>query len=688
MADAFINRQEAESPPTRGVVARRVALAIVILLAALLRLYNLGEQEYGNIYYAAAARSMAADWHNFLYASFDPAGFLSVDKPPVAFWIQALFIRLLGFSGLSILLPQALAGTLSVCVVYLITRKAVGAWGGLLAAAVLAVTPVNVAVDRSNLPDGMLVFVVVLAAWALVKATEASRARWLWISFALLGIGFNTKMLAAFLVLPAFAFVYLFADREAKLRRTLNLGVAGLILVVTSLAWPVLVDLTPPDQRPYVDGTRANSELQLCIGFNGLDRILGMGHGPPSRPQTAVLEHDGPPRPPGARGDGPPPPHLQGGGFTGFSGRPGWARLANRELAGHISWMIPLVILAWTGRFALTRREEGEPGCGPVLWLCTGWFLTCAVVFSFSTGVIHTYYMSLIGPPLACLAGIAAVLMWRGVTQGALHPVWLAVCFALTATWQITIVAGHREWLMPLGTAIAVSTVLAIPGLLPRVTGRGGKVAITSAFFAVIALLAGPVGWSAMPALAPTGNMIPIADPILIADRDRRGPSPADDPFGVARLASFLESNWSGEEFLVAVPEVHLAAPIIITTGSPVMAIGGFHGIPIISKHRLVQMIEAGRIRYVLLGPPPLCRGLPADFVQWVRENGREVEPEEWGGQIHVFSVIRGIFRPRNGWTAVADTIRTLYRSGGLQLYDCAPRDTRDMVPTGRLSRS
>ncbi len=156
---------------------RRQALAAILLLAALCDFYGLQRNGYANLYHAAAIRSMLQSWHNFYFVSFDPGGFVSVDKPPLGFWIQAASAKLLGFSGFSILLPLALAGVASVGVLYLIVRRIFAALAGLLAALFLALTPMSAVTNRNNTIDSLLVLTVLLAAYAAASAGAHCRSR-------------------------------------------------------------------------------------------------------------------------------------------------------------------------------------------------------------------------------------------------------------------------------------------------------------------------------------------------------------------------------------------------------------------------------------------------------------------------------------------------------------------------------
>jgi 4-amino-4-deoxy-L-arabinose transferase-like glycosyltransferase len=255
---------------------RWIALAAILLLAAVLRFANLEAIGYGNTYYTAAVKSMIQSWHNFFFVAAEPGGSVSVDKPPVGLWLQAVSAYFLGVNGFAVVLPQLIAGLLSVVLVYHLARHSFGTAAGLLAALVMAVMPVVIATDRNNTIDSTLILALLLAAWAFIKATETRRLRYLLLGAALVAIGFNIKMLQAYLPLPAFFALYLLGSAERFWRKVGKLALATALLLVLSLSWAVVVDLTPADQRPYVGSSSDNSELSLIVGYNGVQRLLGM----------------------------------------------------------------------------------------------------------------------------------------------------------------------------------------------------------------------------------------------------------------------------------------------------------------------------------------------------------------------------------------------------------------------------
>jgi len=256
-----------------GVTIATMLLVAIMGLAFGLHLYNIDSISDANAYYTAAVESMLKSRSNFFFVVAEPGGSVTVDKPPLGLWIEAVFAYFLGVSGFSVSLPNILAGVFGIPVLYYLVKKYMGELAGLIAALVMALTPVYVATNRNNTMDGMLVFFLLLAAWAFVQAAEKSRLRWLMLGAFIVGLGFNIKMMQAFLPLPAFYALYFFGAKEGWLRKAINLGIATVLLLAVSLSWAVVVDLTPADQRPYIGSSDNNTVMGLIFGHNGISRL-------------------------------------------------------------------------------------------------------------------------------------------------------------------------------------------------------------------------------------------------------------------------------------------------------------------------------------------------------------------------------------------------------------------------------
>jgi 4-amino-4-deoxy-L-arabinose transferase-like glycosyltransferase len=628
----------------------RLALPAILLLTAIFRLWRLDQNGFGNQYYTAGVRSMSASWHNLLYHAFDPAGFLSVDKPPVAMWIQVAAAKLFGFHGLSILVPQVLEGLAAVWLVYHLVQRRFGQPAGLLAALFLAVTPVSVAVDRSSNTESCLLLVLLLAAWALSSAAEAGSLRFLLLAMALVGVAFNVKMLAAFVVLPTFALVYLLGAPVRLRRRLLDLTLGGLVLALVSLSWVAVYDLTPKDKRPYAGTTDSNSVLELMVGPYGIGRFVRQ-----MRPSAIAAIELGagqaeatPAAADAGRGAESRPRSL---GARLFVRAPvGLLRLADGQLAGQVGWLFPLALagLALGAIREPLRRPLAPAHLALLLW--AGWVLTYAVVYSAAGGVFHFYYLATMAPPLAALAGLGAVSLWRWAVEGGWRAGLVLVTLALNAAWQLSIAAraldgydGWQSWLHRalVGGTLAAVSVLAVCSLRRARSRSIRRLAAGALGVGVAALLILPLAWALSSVLVAGNGVLPSADlaRLLAADASsglllqRR----AEASGNVSRLISFLTVNRHGERYLLATSTTMLAAPIIIQTGQPVMARGGFHGLdPILTPEKLAGLAAAGQVRFVMLGDlSVVSRRLGAEvaqepIAQWVRSNGRLVDPALW----------------------------------------------------------
>jgi 4-amino-4-deoxy-L-arabinose transferase-like glycosyltransferase len=620
---------------------QRLPLFGVLLLAALLNLFRLSEQGYGNIYYTAAVKSMLTGWHAFFFASFDAGGFVSVDKPPLGLWVQAASAKLLGVSGFSVILPQVIAGVLSVALLYHLVRRTWGEVAGLLSALALALTPISVVANRTNNLDSLLVLVVLLAAWAVIRATETGRLGWLILGFVLVGLGFNIKMLQAYLVLPALCALYVLAARTGW-RRIVHLLAAGAFLAVVSLSWAVAVDLTPADARPYVGSSGTNSAINLILGYNGLDRLFGRGGpGDGARRADGVAQVPMPPAGQVDAGQGVTPPDLPanvvrpgggGPGGAGETGAKGPLRLLSRQLGGQIGWLLPLAVLGLAGAVSLVRlgrsghgTQDGQAPSGSrwrvarvaqwpadrrvqslILW--GAWFLTCAVFFSIA-GFFHRYYLVMLAPAVAALCGIGAVALWRLYRRPGLGGWLLPVAVLATAAVQAHILADYPAWngrLTPvvLGLAGVLALMLIVARLRPSL--RMLRSPVPALVLGVTALLAAPAVWAGISVWEGTNTTLPAAGP---ADGGFGMPGGRAGPAAESvrpELLRYLEENRGDATFLVATPNAMSAAPIILATGEPVMAIGGFSGgDQILTAGTVAELVRDGTVRFFLVGGGP-----------------------------------------------------------------------------------
>ncbi len=601
----------------RALPAPRPELVGLLVLAAVLNLWSLSTNGWANDYYAAAVRSMSSSWHAFLYNSFDRAGVMTVDKPPLALWVQALSARVFGFSSWSILVPQALMGVASVGLVYDIGRRRFGRVGGTVAGLTLALTPIEVAISRHNNPDALLVLCLVGALWCLVRALEDGRTNRLVWAGVCVGLGFETKMMAAMLVVPALAAAYLYVAPTGLWRSVRQLAAGGAAMAVVGLAWPVLVWLTPGGSRPWVSGTSDNSIWSLIWGYNGVGRLDGQAGGPAAN-----------------------------GGFGGggvFGGDTGPLRLLNQALGGQGGWLLGFAVVGGLAALVASRLRRADERTG---WLVAvgGCFATIAVAFSAAKGIFHPYYVSELAPFTALLVGAGVAEFARG---GAVARV-AAPAAVLAGAWAQTRILGDNpdslSWLA--GVLVAVGVVGA-PAL--AVTGAGR---VRNGVLAAVVglLLVAPATWSAQTLGHATSSTFPAGGPAdagggFGGPGGGRGPGagggmrggfggpppgttqqsgtgtgttgsfggpPSGGPgagaggggmfggttSGLTAALAYAKANGNGT---VAVSSQSAAASSLINSGGNVVALGGFSGRESeVSAIWLAEAIRNGRIRYVL----------------------------------------------------------------------------------------
>jgi 4-amino-4-deoxy-L-arabinose transferase-like glycosyltransferase len=619
-----------------GARGRRHVVAVpVVAVAALANGWALTRAGWGNAYYAAAVRSMGSSWHDFLFASFDPGGFVSVDKPPLSLWVQVVFTAVLGYRPLAVLLPGMLAGTAAVALVYVGVARVWGRTAAAVAAAALAVTPISVMVAHSNNTDAVLVLVMTAAAVAAVQAVHSGRLRWLVAAAAIGGSAVTAKMLAGVPVLPGILVAYLWCAPRSWRVRLGHVAVGAAVMAVAALWWFVLVDLTPADARPYVGSSPTNSAFQLAFERNGVDQVDGtMGAGPGGSSAGPGVGVGGPavggvgpygrlgpygrPLPGGPVPGGQAPGAVPGGaarpggpGGPGFGGGdPGALRLFNAELGGQAGWLVPFGLIGAVGLlWSLGLRPSARLGA---LVVFGGWFAVAAGAFSVTKGIVHPYYLANIGPPLAALVGMA-VGSWReDLAARHLRAVLLPVALVATAwgQWAILDPVEWSRWLRP-AVAVAAGAAALVAGAV-WVRRAGPRGVLLAVAVAAAVLLVAPALWTRAALAVGVDGPLPFAYPTTVRAGAPAGAAPVGGvvPNGGFRFASgdtgalvaYLRANRGEARWLVAVESAAPAEPIIIGFGEPVMAMGGFSGSdPILTVESLQQLIDDGRVRFFWL---------------------------------------------------------------------------------------
>jgi 4-amino-4-deoxy-L-arabinose transferase-like glycosyltransferase len=514
----------------------RPALWAVLALAAVLYSWDLSRNGDANTFYSAAVLSGTQSWKAFFYGSLDSASFITVDKPPFAFWVMGLSARIFGFNSWSLLLPQAAEGVAAVAVVYAAVRRSVasltgerGAYAaGLIAALALTLTPMVVAIDRDDNPDTMLTLLLAVGAWALLESLRAGREdrghplRWLMLCAVAFGLAFNTKMLEGFVALPALPIVYLIAAHPRLRIRLGQLSVAGGVLAVITLSWMTIVDLIPKASRPYVGSSTNDTVWNLALGYNGFGRITGGG----GFPGAGVVPGSGGTRPGGTGtgsgfGSGAGFGDLAhraggGGGLGGFGGQAGLGRMFASTLGGQISWLIPFAVIAVIGTLILIGRRPRTDLARASVLLWAGWFALEFFVLSFQQGTQHPYYTSAMAPPVAALTGIGAVAFYQAHRRSRWWSLVLALAIAVTGAWSFVLLRRTPGWNPWLPWVVAGATAVAVLALgLGSLRGRrfAGRLLAVAGVAGLVAVLAGPAAYAVTPLARPIQGSNPLAGP-------------------------------------------------------------------------------------------------------------------------------------------------------------------------------
>jgi 4-amino-4-deoxy-L-arabinose transferase-like glycosyltransferase len=571
----------------RAVWLRRAALVLIAALAGLSYAWA-SSQDTLEPYYAAAVRSMSVSWHDFFFAAVDPAGTISLDKLPGAFWIQALAVRAFGLHSWVIILPQVVEGVLTVLILYRAVSRLAGPAAGLIAALIVAASPAAVALDRGNISDSLMILLLALAADAVSAAIAAKKgsakgaqARLILAAFWV-GLAFQAKMVEAWLVLPALGLAYLLDGPGPVTRRIRQLMVAGLVAGIVSLAWVTAVSLVPASHRPYADGSSTDSIYAQVFVYNGFGRF---GDQTPLQLLESQLT-------PQATTD-----------LTLPVGSPGAGRLFTGNLGRDTGWLLPAALLAAIWGIADRRRRPRGDGLRACFVLWGAWLLTLAVTFSVAT-TVQTYYVAALTPAIAAILATAAVSLFAPGTRRAggtvARRIGLAVVSAGTTAYAVWLVPANGAhvpgWLVPAVIAVGAAAVAVIIGsaLLKRA-------ALTTA-----ALGAALVAALAVPAVASAG---------LVANHE----SYADTPFESARLANLIASVpaqlatlqravipelkrlQGGAPDLMAVQTSGVASEFTYTSGIEALPIGGFTGtIPSPTLSQLKADIRDGQFHLVL----------------------------------------------------------------------------------------
>ena len=613
----------------------------LLLFTSIFYLWNLTINGMANSYYAAAAQAASTSWTAWLFGSLDAANFVSVDKPPISMMIMGLFGRLFGFSSWSMLLPHALAGIATVALVYLVVRRWYGARAGLIAGTVMALTPAAALMFRFNNPDSFLTLFLTASAYSFLRAFEGSRpVLWLSLDGLFTGFAFNAKMLQGLLLLPIMTIIYISFARPKFTTRMWHLGVAGIATIVSTFWWSVLAWLTPAVNRPWVGSTNDNNIWSLIFGYNGFGRLFGHGSGPgggaPGGGRVANMTQIGTqaaqsaqmtPLPGGGLGAGG---RGGGPGGVGFGGETGLLRIFNESFGPNTAWLILVALIGGGLVIWLLRRapRHNKERVGVLLWL--GWLLIHIVIFSMTSGTIHPYYVVAMAPAVAALVGIGVPYIWQAYTRRTKVAWILPLSIALTTILSIIMLGYSNYWPWLMWLVMIAGGVATILTLLPLSQTKRLKQIILG--LAITAGMAAPIVFSVSTVATAHSGSIPTAGPGASAMSNTNNESAR----AKSMLVSFLLENRHGTTWLAAVNSANESAPIQLSSGQPVMAIGGFNGSDsTLTLSQLKQLVKQGKVRYYVVnsrqgksgGPSGMSGpGGNSEILLWVKSVGSKVD--------------------------------------------------------------
>jgi 4-amino-4-deoxy-L-arabinose transferase-like glycosyltransferase len=665
-----------------------LALAPILALSAVLNTNKLSQNNYANVFYSAGVRSMLGSLHNFIFASFDPGGLITIDKPPLGLWVQTISAKLFGFSPLSLLLPEAIIGVLCVAVTYLILRRSFGQLAALAGALTLAAFPAFVASSRDNNVDLPLILLMLLASGAALRAIRSGRWPSLLASAVLVGLAFNTKTLAAYLVVPGIALGYLVCAPASFPRRLAKLLAAGVLMGAVSFAWIAYVEVTPASQRPYVGGSTNNTELGLTFDYNGFGRVEGEVGGPgeifvrlggvaPFSPHYHSALHLRT-----ARTRAPkvptPNPILPDGHYanpTPFGVPPGPLRLFEAGLGDQGGWMLPFALLGMlalalsiaSGRdetpavaatsetpdatstmpaatsetpdatstmpaassatsktpSRLTRMRRDPRTAG--LIVLGGWFLSEALILSFSKGIVHPYYVSALGPGTAAMVGAGTAIFAHFARGRDWRLVVLPAAVAGTVAAQLVLLhrAHYMHWYhTPLIIGAAAGTVAVFATLAVRRLA-GPAVALT-----LLVLTLAPTVYAATTWSVPVEGTFPAAGPRVAGSLGPYGVN-AHDVKVDHDLMRYIDARHPSKRWELLTVSSNTSATLILL-GYRAGALGGYSGTdPAVDGPQLARMVARNEARYVVLGGAYSSRGGNLATEAVIRAC-REIPNETW----------------------------------------------------------
>jgi 4-amino-4-deoxy-L-arabinose transferase-like glycosyltransferase len=569
-----------------------VTLLGIVLTASFLYIWGLNANGWANAYYSAAVQAGQHDPVAFFFGASDWGNSITVDKPPLSLWVMGISVRLFGLNTWALLLPQAAMTIGSTLLIYLLARRHLSGPAALLAAAVFASTPITVLLARYNNPDPLMVLLMLSAFYAGIRATESGRTRFLYLAACFMALGFLAKQLQAFLVLPAIALVFFVYVQKAQRTRAISLILAGLVLAIGSLTWPMAVDLTPSGSRPYVGGSTANSMLELTLGYNGIDRVLQRGDEPSA---TALTPQE----------------------FRSIDTDAGVFRLFNSNYGQESGWLLLPALLVCAAVFWQMLRRKYDRNKSIFALASAVWMITTYLVLSFMGNSIHSYYTAALAAPLALCIGLGAELL-SSTAMSVPRRIATAAAVVLSSLFS------HAMWQLsssyPEGLGMAILIIGLLAGAALSVQAPFKWMGPAAAWLAIGSLLVGPLVCSVITLNTQQQGSNPLSgglsrSPNTISrflQEVKNGGRPGaaglaigDTPSPI--LSEYLRNASPGCTWAAATYPGQTAARFQLETGRPVMPLGGFAALdPSPTLEQFKELARSGRVCYVVEQPEQL----------------------------------------------------------------------------------
>lgn len=640
----------------------KLPIIFILILSFILNMANLKIQGYGNEYYAAGIKSMLTSFKNFFFLSFDPSGFVSLNKPPIGLWIQGIFGKIFGVSGFALILPEALAGTLCVFILYILIKRYFGFITGIMAALILAITPIYVAVSRTNDFQTILILFMLLSIMPAIKAAKTGNIKYLIVSVIIVGIAFNINRLESFIIIPAIYLTYIFSESEGE-KRVIERYVCGItfitqerekvslkakikclilatiVLLVVSLSWSFLVDLVPINARPYVGDSTTNSEIELVLNqhnqvSNKINSNINLNYDGDNTLSYNTLNENEFIKNYNEWNTIHKDNKTQFGIFRLFQ---------DNNLSDQIAWFLPLAIISLIVSIINKRKIIALKSTKNIIIMFFSiWFVTEFLYFSFVYSNI--YDLATLAVPTAALCGIGIKKMIQSYRKN--KSMWLSLSLGLTIIVQYIIVIYYRENLsyllihlfyLDLGISIiAVFTLFKIRNKeFTNNNLKNGLIVIS-----IIGCLIIPLIGSSASLVYKTDGIFKGAGLQLFESKTQQNVNNYMKNYGVefggsedlSKFINFLNENkGENQEYLLVTPSASVYAQnIILDTGDKVMALGGRTGNDdILTLFAFKQLVREGKVKYVLVGNETNSFN-NASIMNWVKNVGKVIPNSQW----------------------------------------------------------